>query len=429
MLKKVKNWSEEELNYLIDNYKNSTVKELAAYLNKTPGSVSYAANVNGLIKQPHNSWTEEQIEFLKDNYVDMTSEEIAKKFNRSIVSVNAMRDRLGLVRKPKWTEEEIQILKDNYDKLYYKEIGELLGRSAEAVDAKCFDLGLYKKEKPWEDWEYEYLKKNYMELSNAEIAETLGRSVEGIRLKASRNGWKKSPYFCNYRYFSNIDSEEKAYWLGFLMADGWISYIKNKTSGCVGIELQYRDIGHLRKFNKSLDGNYKITDRWRKCTFNNKYHHSCVLRIYSLSMYKDLVSLGFTKNKSFEALISNIDDDLKRHFIRGYFDGNGSVSIRKKQNGCSVKITTASRKMVDDLIEELNKSGISTIKYESVNEFGTTVYDLFVNGTNSNRIKFLDYIYKDVTIYLDRKYKKYLRIKEQNESKRKPRQSEMTGSF
>lgn len=407
---KIRNWKEDEIQYLKDNYMTSTIKEIANYLGRTESCVTYIAGRIGLKKQIHIPWTDEEIKYLRDHYIDMTSAELSQKLNHSVASINTMRDRLGLVRYTCWSDEEIQYLKDNFETMTYEEIGKTLNRTASAVDAKCFDLGLTKKEKPWEEWETEYLLANYREMPAAEIAEKLNRTITAVRLRASRNGMKKSPYSCNYHYFDVIDTEHKAYWLGFLMADGWISYNSDSNAGTFGVEIQYRDIKHLKKLNKDLEGNYKITDRWRKCTISNsdEEHHFCVLRVYSTKMYEALVSHGFTTNKSFEACIPNISDDLKRHFLRGYFDGNGSISNRSKGN-CYIKFTTASKTFVDDLFNLLADNNISIANYSTVTEYGTTVYDPYIDKEESNRLKFLHYIYDGATIYLERKYKKAMK--------------------
>ena len=130
---------------------------------------------------------------------------------------------------------------------------------------------------------------------------TISSFLEKKGIKTQKgNHYRK--YFHNEDFFEKIDSEEKAYWLGFLTADGWINKNEKGNAGVTGIELQYKDIDHLRKFNKSINGNYKITDRWRPCLisskYNNKRHHTCLIRIFSITMYDSLVKLGFTNNKS-----------------------------------------------------------------------------------------------------------------------------------
>lgn len=405
---KFKNYTQEELNYLKDNYLDKNVKELAKILGKTSGSISYAIRELGLLKQKHQPWSDEEIQFLKDHYIDMTSEEISQHINHSVNAINTQRDRLHLIRNNLWEENEVEFLRNNFSKMSYKEIGNKLGRSASAVTAKCFDLNLYKKEVPWTDEEIDFLKKNYMEMSNFEISEILQRTECAIHLKGSRLGMKKYPYTCDYHYFDCIDTEEKAYWLGFLTADGWISKNDESNAGVVGCELQYGDLKHLKKFNKSINGNYQITDRWRPCMISkkdpSKKHHSCVIRIYSITMYNALAKLGFTNNKTFDAHIPEIPKNLIRHYLRGYFDGNGCFTLTNKS--FQLSFLTASHLLYQDLKDVLTKNGFHLSDKEYITEFNTKMYQLNMNRI-SEKIQFLNYIYNDAKVYLDRKYKKY----------------------
>lgn len=403
----IKNYSESDLQFLRDNYLIMSVKEIAKSLNKTTGSISNAMRKLGLRKQIHNAWTDDDNAFLKEHYYDMTSEEIGNVLGRTVASVNTQRDKLGLVRHENWSNDEIQYLKDNYQFMGHKEIGNHLHRTEDAVRAKCFDLNLYKKEKPWEDWEKDFLKANYMQMSKHELAEILNRSPDAIQIKASRYGFKKYPYYCDYHYFDQIDTEEKAYWLGFLTADGWISKNKKNNAGVVGIELQYGDIGHLKKFNKSIKGNYQITDRWVACGAStdkeSKTHHCCI-RIFSLMMYEALSKLGFDNEKSYHVNIPDISEELIRHYLRGYFDGDGCFCLTNKS--FTVGFISASKPLFDDVCRILESNTIKYHTHEYTSDYNTKMYRIYVYDKNS-KLRLLDYMYQNCQIYLDRKYKKY----------------------
>lgn len=384
-----------------------TAKEIGKHIGKSSQNVSYVGRKLGLIKQVHAEWTDNEIAFLKNNYIEMTSKEISEHVNHSIDAINTMRDRLGLVRNSNWSNNDIQFLKDNYNVMSYENIAKKLGRTFEAINAKCFDLGLFKTT-PWTNDEKQYILNNYQELSYTKIAREIGRSNDAVQLKAKKMGLKKYPYTCDYHYFDSIDTEDKAYWLGFLTADGWISHNDDFNAGVTGIELQYSDIDHLRKFNKSIGGNYKITDRWRACNLSDpdKKNHMCMIRIFSLTMYHSLCNIGFTNNKSFDGKIPNLRSDLIRHFLRGYFDGNGCFSFTNKS--FSIGFVTASKNICDGIIDILNNLDIKTSDYEYTTEYGTYMYRPEISS-NSDKIKLLDYMYQDCSIYLDRKYNKYLK--------------------
>lgn len=423
----IKDWNEEELAYLRANFQKYTYNELANHLGKSCFSIKKAANALRMVKQPHKPWTKEEDDFLKEHYIDMTSAEIGGKLGRSVHSINARRDTLGLVRNPNWTKEEELYLTNNFKLMTYYEIGQVLKKTEQAVRAKCFDMNLYKKEPQWTNEDIEFLKMNYPFMCTKEIAEKLNRSIYSVTLKANRCGITKFPYYCDYHYFDEIDNEEKAYWLGFLTADGWISKKRDGNGKVTGLEIQYRDIEHLKDFNKALKGNYKITDRWRNCAISNNgtETHSCVLRIYSSIMHDKLQEYGFTYNKSFEASIPTLSAELYRHFIRGFFDGNGTISVSNTR--LNVRFCTASKQMKDDLIRLLREEDIILKDYSEVNENGITVYYPEAIGFN-DKISLLDYMYKDSTVSLSRKYKRYLKAKEKyNEQIRLPRPLEIEG--
>ena len=110
--------------------------------------------------------------------------------------------------------------------------------------------------------------------------------------------------------FENIDSEEKAYWLGFLWADG---YCKS------GIDIELTDEDHIIKLKEFLKINNKIIQR------NRNNSTTFRLNCNSKKLANDLVALGFDL-KDNRINIPNIKDELLRHFIRGYFDGDGCIT-------------------------------------------------------------------------------------------------------
>lgn len=407
----IKNYTNEEINYIKDNFENMTTKQLASNLNKKESSIYNAIRKLELKKQTHKPWSEEENDFLKENYLNMTNSEIAKKLGRSFNSISAQLDRLNLVRTKPWTTEEEQYLTDNFKLMTHAEMGKVLGRTEQAIRAKCFELDLFKKELPWTDDEINFVKENYMEMKTSDISQTLNRTMSAVELKARKLGLKKYPYMCDYHYFDEINTEEKAYWLGFLSADGWINKNDKSNAGVTGIELQYGDINHLKKFNKSIKGNYQITDRWRVCELSKnteKKNHMCCIRIFSLTMYNSLVEKGFTKNKSFDCHIPPLKQDLIKHYIRGYFDGNGCFTFT--DISFCINFLTASKILNDDIVRILETVNFHYTENTYTTEFGTTMYVININRQN-DKLNFLDWIYKDSTIYLDRKYKKYLKVK------------------
>jgi intein-encoded DNA endonuclease-like protein len=158
----------------------------------------------------------------------------------------------------------------------------------------------------------------------------------------------------NKDIFSVIDTEEKAYWLGFLYADGNISSSSNRIS----IALKESDRSHLEKFKKFIDGNINILYK--------KSVNACVISFRCKEMKKDLVSLGCVPNKTWIInSIPNIKDELKIHFIRGFFDGDGCITYgnKKKDGKYCISINIVSNKnMLQSICNFFNENKNFTSK-------------------------------------------------------------------
>ena len=433
---KIRNWTEEQVTFLFENYDKYTVRELSKKLNKSESSVTGAAKKLGFSKITHKKWTDEELQYLRNNYLDMSVEEISKNVCHTIAAVNTKLGHLGLVKDKPWSDEDIDYLISNWENTNYSIIAKKLSRTEGAIRAKCFDLNLIKNDR-WTLEDENYLKEVYYRIPTKDIAKILNRTPSSIQIKAKKLGLKKYPYHCNYQFFKEINTEEKAYWLGFLSADGWINKNDSTGSGVVGTEIQYGDINHLKKFNKSLEGNYRITDRWRTCSLSSnpdKLNHMCCLRIFSTDMYNDLLNLGFSCDKSYTFKIPEIPNELMRHYIRGYFDGDGCFSIHRNKNGSmktfSCSFVSASGQAIDDFEQILHDVGFDAIRIECLTRDGfAPIWRLHINqGRNKDKLRFLDYLYKDATIYLDRKYARYQQVLE-HYTIRSPHQTEMSGSF
>lgn len=308
----------------------------------------------------------------------------------------------------RWTKEQEQYLIDNYDSKNYCEIAKEINKTEGAIRAKCFDLNLVKN-KSWSDEEIEYIRENYQRLSVKEMAKELNRTPNAVKLKAERIGCKKYPYNCNYDYFKNIDTADKAYWLGFIYADGYVTINHNSNSGCVGIELQASDVDHLKKLNKNISGNYPITFYDKECELcnNDKQHKMCKIRIFSINMANDLINNGATVDKTYTMSLPDLSDELMPHFIRGFFDGDGNLYITKKN-----KIRCSFYSVNVDFLEQLKSylygNDINSYLYISKHNESNykDLYRLEIAGSEYTE-KFLQYIYNDNQICLDRKFKKY----------------------
>ncbi len=282
--------------------------------------------------------------------------------------------------------------------------------------------------KKWTNDEINFLKENYKTMTYKELADNLNRSKSAVDLKINRLGLKKDKYTYNHNYFENINTPEKAYWLGFIYADGGV-YINSKTNSCeLSIKLQASDHGHLRKFNRALNGNVDVSFHTRQCNLNGKMYDTCQIRFYSEKIVRDLMRYGVIPNKTMTIRFPAIKEELYSDFIRGYFDGDGCICENKKKKGRSsivANFTCGSIRFLEDLRAILYNNGI----YSYITTWKDKAPKLVIGGMK-NTHHFLYYIYKNKSEYLERKYKKAIYLYEHLDiEQRLLRHSEMGGFF
>lgn len=143
---------------------------------------------------------------------------------------------------------------------------------------------------------------------------------------------------CNEFYFKNIDTPQKAYFLGLLFADGCI--VKNKNKGknsyTISLELKIEDKYIIEKFAEEIESSLKVKEMEKQMYYNvkgkeyNFVKHTAYFRINSCAMAKDLMNWGCNLNKTNDLNgIPDIQDNLKKYFLLGFFDGDGIVSHGK----------------------------------------------------------------------------------------------------
>lgn len=409
-------WTNSEEELLIREFPIKTNKELAEIFNRSEKSIIQHAHVLNLHKNKQMLWNESEIVFLKKHYNnDMTPSEIANALQRSVSSVKSKAFSIGLSNNVEWSQEEIDYLIDNYCYKTNEEIGKKIGRSGQAVSYKAFELSLSINE-DWSDEDIDILKTNYLNKTMNELQQLLpGKTKGDILACCHKLGLTRIKKTCTRDFFNVIDTEEKAYWLGFIFADGYISYSERNmqkgqlaTTYCVGIKLKWSDREHLKKFNKAINGNYKVfKEISRPDGFRKKTTEAAKILIYSQQMYNDL-NKYFDRDKTYTAKFPDIPENLMRHFIRGYFDGDGCFTLTDKT--FDIEFLGASKKFHEGLKNVLSKNGFVFTTSSKINTYDTTMYHIHINR-NQDRYNFLNWIYEDCNIYLERKYQKYLNIK------------------
>ena len=214
-------------------------------------------------------------------------------------------------------------------------------------------------------------------------------------------------YSVNDNYFNEIDTEEKAYWLGFIYADGYV--VTNMDR--IGISLNSIDKSHLDKFKQATLATYPINDYEEKDGYGVGSIYSRIL-ITSKQMKLDLQKLGVHENKTLILEFpTQVPQNLIRHFIRGYFDGDGSLTYGSKQvcgNANYFIKFTGTIEMINAIQKYFGTSVKEEQRYpeRNINNYSITI------GGNQQVKRILDNLYQDATIYLERKYNRYIELKQ-----------------
>lgn len=162
-----------------------------------------------------------------------------------------------------------------------------------------------------------------------EIANILGINKVTIGSFLRTHGIKLNPDKGNVHYFDIIDSYAKAYIVGFIAADG--ALVKTKTTTALTITIKYEDKAVLEFIKSEIGNEHKLQEIIRPSSFDSsKTIHHIRYTMSDRHITEALNKLGITSNKSLSIgnIIKNIPYEYRDAFIIGYFDGDGSVTIR-----------------------------------------------------------------------------------------------------
>jgi hypothetical protein len=224
---------------------------------------------------------------------------------------------------------------------------------------------------------------------------------QGIKTTTG-NHYRK--YYHNFDFFENIDTEEKAYWLGFMFADGYIcDYTNRYGEDKFGITLHVDDIQTLEAFKHSIKATNPITD----VSSNGRKLRRILMS--SQKTVDDLISHGCTKQKSLTLKPPiNIPNNLINHFIRGFFDGDGSIFYNKSEFEKHEAWLTPSFSICITSTKEIIEWIIDVVGFGHIAKEPRREKTWYYRQNGNNKVKqFCDYIYKDATIYMERKYNLY----------------------
>lgn len=242
------------------------------------------------------------------------------------------------------------------------------------------------------------------------IANNLGVSIDDVKNVLSKNevlyGRKNKKYWLDETYFDKITTPNQAYVLGFLYADG----SNNISKTTVSMSLQEEDFEILEKIRIELcnERPLEFIDYSSKHDFGYTYKNQYRLLIFSKRICGLLNDIGMVPNKSLKLTYPNvINKELHSHFIRGYFDGDGSICRYRMPNRDQVNVTITSTEEFCNSIKNIcmDELNINVGIYDASCHNGRTKVAT-IGGINQCK-QFMDWIYKDAELYLERKYLRY----------------------
>lgn len=263
------------------------------------------------------------------------------------------------------------------------------------------------------------------QFSDSEIAQIIGLNRSNVHLLrkrlnvpsySARTGFKKDPstgasaksfsqkIAFNRQFFKHIDSEEKAYFLGIMMADGCV----RTTLACASLEVKRQDEILLVNFCKSLDLSSDHISK-RDWILKGKKYPGSSLYLSSKELCLDLVSHGVIagKQKTTNCFLKTpLEKPLLRAFIRGIFDADGCSTVSFTPKGTidssKTSIATASAVFLRQLTSIFVSENIRHKVTTRTRNNEQPLYSINFGAVRTNN--FLPWIYKDANIYLKRKH-------------------------
>lgn len=265
------------------------------------------------------------------------------------------------------------------------------------IDLKQYEAFKYMDK----EWLAEQLKK--YDNSPTILARELNMSLTSVNRYAIEFGLRKpkksiaSVNPVNAEYFDEVDNFKKAYWLGFIMADGYTYKTPNREKYELAIKIKSTDIDHLKEFAKDIEfPEEKIVIGSGKRNGNINYY--CQLRTYNTHLVTTIMKKHkIVQNKTYvQCLPDSIPKKYISDFIRGYWDGNGS--LRKD----SWSACTMSYQLIESFAKYFDKNNIEYTTRKELCKSGNYLH--LIRIRNKSHEDFVRLIYPPEKYALKRKY-------------------------
>lgn len=225
----------------------------------------------------------------------------------------------------------------------------------------------------------------------------------------------------NYNFFKKIDTELKAYLYGFILGDGCISIREQRKEYCLKVTQNIEDIYIIQLLVDSLNKDTTVIKRENVLfkDLNSDKIYKCkdqaIASFYSKELVTDLIKHGLCKNKTqFELHLPVIEQSLFRHFLRGYFDADGTCGTYLTKKGDStikrVKPTFHITSYTISLLEEIHSVLKNTYNINIPVYNTKTRAFVLKSGAFSEIRKLYTFLYTDSTYFLSRKHEKFKNV-------------------
>lgn len=251
----------------------------------------------------------------------------------------------------------------------------------------------------------EEIEKLYLEGKNAkEISSLLGfKYHQPVYNYFKKRGWERNgksgkvTYKVDEGFFKCIDTEEKAYILGFICADGHVSEDR------LVITVSEKDLNILEKIRNAMHSNHPIKKVKRTNPYNKTDRKQLKLMIGRRGLVKPLFNMGLTTSGD---ILKYIPKYLMRDFLRGYFDGDGNVFFgRRYTSGYKYNVNVCGNEK-NFLLKSFQTYFPSRL-YKDL--YSKQCYVWKISSKDKVR-DFMHYLYYNSSIFLQRKYNEYRKI-------------------
>lgn len=310
-----------------------------------------------------------------------------------------------LVKRTKINEEEankiVFLKKQGYNTV---QIGEMVGRNNSTIgkflkrngfENNGHKITLTEEEKELIEKEYLVNKNGSRIIWEKHFKDRFAHKFLELYIKDKGFSRGKRGHFnpnTNGDYFKKIDNENKAYLLGYITADGSV------TGKVLRLECVERDRELIDFAVKEICPTAKVSVSEREGRNNTVYSY-----LGSVDIVNDLKKYHVIKGKQGANLpMPELDSDLIRHFVRGYFDGDGTVYRRGNRPSVSF---CADEIFANQLSELFGEIGIRSSVID-MRKYGSNIFHVRVDN-NASTYRLFSYMYDASNFKLDRKYKKY----------------------